>query len=419
MKFNTLLLHDNVVRDEKTGATLTPIYQSSAFSYKTAEELEKVFQHTQPGFSYTRINNPTVEAFEKRITALEGGLASVACSSGMAAITNAILNIVGAGDEIISGSGIFGGTIDLYQDLENFGIHTVYVTTGTPQEYESKITEKTKLIFAEVIGNPKLDVLDIEAIAEVAHRHNLPFLVDNTTATAFLVKPLKLGADIVINSSSKYINGSGNSISGIITDGGKFKWDYTRYSGLVKYKKFGPLQYIAKLRNDIFRNTGACLAPFNAYLNLLGLETLGIRMERICNNTLALAKYLQSNQYIKIVNYPGLESSPWHEVAKKQLKGYYGGILTFRAGTKENAYRIMNHLKYAIIAPNIGDTKLLLIHPASTIYLNSTPEGRLHAGVYDDLVRVSVGLEDIEDILEDFQQAINESRSFNMEIGGR
>lgn len=407
MNFNTSLLHDNDFAWDKTGATLTPVYQSSAFSYKTAEELEKVFNHTTPGFSYSRINNPTVEAFEKRITVLEGGLASVACASGMAAVTNAIMNIVRSGDEIISGSGIFGGTIDLFQDLEAYGIHTVYVKSGTPEEYESKITDKTRLIFAEVIGNPKLDVIDIEEIAKVAHKHQLPFLVDNTTATAFMVKPIQLGADIVINSSSKYINGSGNSISGIITDGGKFKWDYDRYPRLNKYKKFGPFQYIAKLRNGLYRNTGACLAPFNAYLNLLGLETMGIRMERICNNALALAKYLQANINIPEVNYPGLETSQWHDIASKQFNGFYGGILTFRAGTKEKAYLIMNHLKYAIIAPNIGDTKLLVIHPASTIYLNSSEEERIHAGVYDDLVRVSVGLEDIEDTLRDFEQAIN------------
>lgn len=406
MNFNTSLLHENAPVEEKTGATLTPIYQSSAFAYQTAEELEKVFKHELPGFSYTRINNPTVEAFEKRITSTEGGLVSVACASGMAAVTNAIMNIVQSGDEIISGAGIFGGTIDLFKDLEAYGIHTVYVKDGTPQDYESKITDKTRLIFAEVIGNPKLDVLDIEEVAKVAHKHQLPFIVDNTTASAFLVRPLKLGADIVINSSSKYINGNGNSISGVITDSGKFKWDYKRYPGLADYKKFGPFQYIAKLRNGLFRNTGACLSPFNAYLNLLGLETLGIRMERISNNALALAKFLESNDNIPSVNYPGLESSPWHEIAKKQFNGYYGGILTFRAGSKEKAFQIMNSVKYAIIAPNIGDTKLLLIHPASTIYLNSTDEGRLHAGIYDDLVRVSVGLEDIEDVIWDFQQAI-------------
>jgi O-acetylhomoserine (thiol)-lyase len=409
MNFNTLLLHDKAFRDESTGATLTPIYQSSAFSFETAEELEKVFNHTMPGFSYSRISNPTVDAFEKRITALEGGFASVACASGMAAVTNAIMNIVQSGDEIISGSGIFGGTIDLFKDLEAYGIHTVYVKEGTPEEYESKITEKTKLIFAEVIGNPKLDVLDIEEVSKVAHKYQIPFLVDNTTATAFVVQPIKLGADIVINSSSKYINGSGNSISGIITDSGKFNWDHNRYPGLEKYKKFGPFQYSAKLRNGLYRNTGACLAPFNAFLNLLGLETMGIRMERLCSNTLALAEYLQANKEIVEVNYPGLTSSPWYEIAQKQFNGNYGAILTFRAGSKEKAYKIMNHLKYAVIAPNIGDTKLLVIHPASTIYLNSTEEGKVNAGVYDDLVRVSVGLEDIEDIIKDFEEAIKES----------
>jgi len=406
MNFNTALLHNNAFADEKTGATLTPIYQSSAFSYQTAEELEKVFNHQLPGFSYSRINNPTVEAFEKRMTSLEGGLVSVACASGMAAITNAILNILKSGDEIISSAGIFGGTIDLFSDLESFGIHTVYVKDGTSEEYEDKITKKTKLIFAEVIGNPKLDVLDIQEVAKVAHRHQIPLFVDNTSTTAFVIKPIASGADIVINSSTKYINGSGNSISGVITDSGKFKWDFSRYPGLQKYGKFGEFCFAAKLRNGLFRNTGACLSPFNAYLNLLGLETLGIRMERQCKNAFFLAQFLKDNQGITEVNYPGLESSPDHGTAKRQFHGYYGAILTFRAGTKERAFKIMNQLKYAIIAANIGDTKCLVIHPESTIYANSNKEEKINAGVYDDLVRVSVGLEDIDDLIHDFEQAI-------------
>jgi O-acetylhomoserine (thiol)-lyase len=406
MSFNTKLLHDCHAEAEKSGATLTPIYQSSAFSYETAEELEKVFMHSKPGFSYTRISNPTVEAFEKRMTVLEGGLASVACASGMAAISNTLLNIVKSGDEIISSSSIFGGSIDLFTDFEALGIHTVYVKDGSPEEYESKITERTKLIFAEVIGNPKLDVLDIRAVAKVAQRHQLPLIVDNTSTSAFVVKPLELGADIVINSSSKYINGSGNSISGVITDSGRFKWELRRYPGFEKYKKFGPFAFIAKLKNGIFRNTGACLSPFNAYLNLLGMETLGIRMERECTNALKLATFLEGNKHIKDVNYPGLASSPWHTTAKKQFNGYFGGILTFRAGTKEKAFQMMNLLKYAVIASNIGDTKLLVIHPASTIYVNSTPAEKIHAGIHDDLVRVSVGLEDIDDVIQDFEQAI-------------
>ncbi len=413
MNFNTALLHQGVRVDEKIGATVTPIYQSSAFAYPSAEELEKVFNNAAPGFTYSRINNPTVEAFERRITSLEGGIASVACASGMAAISNAILNLVESGDEIISTPGIFGGTIELFKDLEAFGIKTVYISDGSPEDYERKITDKTKLIFAEVIGNPKLDVLDIESVAKIAHARQIPLLVDNTSASAFVVKPLSLGADIVINSSSKYINGSGNSISGIITDSGKFKWDAKRYQRLAEYKKFGPFQYTAKLRNGLFRNTGACLSPQNAYLNLLGLETLGLRMERQCRNAGKLAAYLQTNPGIIRVNYPGLPESPWHEIAEKQFQGYYGAILTFRAGSKERAYHIMNHLKYAYIAANIGDTKLLVIHPDSTIYAHSTKEEKLRAGVYPDLIRVSAGLEDIEDVIEDFKQAIISAQSIN------
>lgn len=404
MHFNTSLLHVNML--EKSGATLTPIYQSSAFSYETAEELERVFNHSKPGFSYSRINNPTVEAFEKRMTVLEGGIASVACASGMAAISNAILNIVRSGDEIIASSGIFGGTIDLFREFEAWGIKTVFVKTGTPEEYEAKITEKTKLIFAEVIGNPKLNVFDISEIAGVAHQYQLPLIVDNTSTSAFMVKPLAWGADIVINSSSKYINGSGNSISGVITDGGKFPWDLLRYPGMEKYREFGKFSYVAKLRNGLFRNMGACLAPFNAYLNLLGLETLGIRMERECSNALKLAEYLDNNEHVTDVNYPGLKSSAGYAIAKKQFNGYYGAIVTFRAGTKKRAFQMMNNLNYATIATNIGDTKLLVIHPESTIYASSTKKEKIDAGVYDDLVRVSLGLEDINDIIADFEQAL-------------
>lgn len=408
MKFNTALLHEGVRKEEKYGATLTPIYQNSAFYHQTAEELAKIFDNKAQGFSYTRVSNPTVEAFETRMTKLEGGVASVACASGMAAITNALLNILQAGDEVVSTASLYGGTIDLFHDIEAFGIRTRFVENNNWDEIREAIGEHTKVIYAETIGNPKLDVTDIQTLAQIAHEHKIPLIVDNTVATALLVKPIELGADIVVNSTSKYINGSGNSISGVLTDAGKMKWDVEKFPGLAPYKKFGPFAYTAKLRYGLFRNTGACLAPMNAYLNQLGLETLGLRMERECENAYQLAVWLRDNfkQQGVSVNYPGLESSPWHEIAKKQCHGYFGAILTIRVGSRERAFQVIDALNLAYKLPNIGDTRTLVVHPQSTISLHNTKEQQEDAGVYEDTIRICVGIEDIEDLKADFQQAL-------------
>lgn len=404
--FNTTLLHGTADNNPQ-GATQVPIYQSSAFRHESAEDLEGIFTNRKLGYSYTRINNPTVEAFERRITLLEGGIASVACASGMAALFNAFMNILQSGDEIVAASGLYGGTVELFEDLSAFGITTRYVLTNTPSEYEKLITDKTRLIFAETIGNPKLDVTDIEAVAEVAHAHKLPFIVDNTVATPYLMQPIRHGADIVVNSSSKYINGNSDAISGVLTYGGKFDWD-DRYPGMLPYKRFGAFAYIAKLRNGLFRNTGACLAPQNAFLNNLGLETLGLRMERQSDNAKALAVYLQGIGQGITVNYPGLPESPYYELATRQFGGRYGAIVTMRAGSKERAFRIINSLKLPFILSNIGDTKTLVLHPASTIAVHLSEEDRIASGVYDDLIRISVGIEDIEDLKADFARAIME-----------
>jgi O-acetylhomoserine (thiol)-lyase len=403
--FNTTLLH-GVNDNNPFGATQVPIYQSSAFRHENAEELEKIFTNKTMGFSYTRINNPTIEAFEKRITKLEGGVASIACASGMAALFNALMNILQAGDEVVAAAGLYGGTVELFEDMEAFGITTKYVTENVPTAYEALITDKTKVIFAETIGNPKLDVTDIKAVAEMAHAHGLPFIVDNTVATPYLVQPLSLGADVVVHSSSKYINGNGDAISGILTAGGKFKWDCKRYPGLKPFEKFGPMAYIAKLRNGLFRSTGACLSPQNAFLNNLGLETLGLRMDRECANALALAEFLEGLENDITVNYPGLVSSPYHKIAEKQFHGGYGAIVTLRTGSKEKAFRIINALKIPYIISNIGDTKTLVIHPASTIAAHLSKEEQELSGVYDDMIRISVGIEDIEDLKQDFKNAI-------------
>ena len=406
MKFNTALLHGNFSGDETIGATLTPIFQSSAFGQKSAEQIEKIFHNQAPGFAYSRISNPTVAAFESRITYLEEGIGSVATSSGMAAITATFLNILQSGDEIISTSSVFGGTLDLFRDLENFGIKVCFIDSITKENLDMTVTENTKAVFAETIGNPKLDVTDIRKSAELIHSYNLPFILDNTTATACLVRGINLGADIIINSSSKYINGSSNSISGIITDSGNYKWTADRYPSMKEYVQFGKFAFIAKLRNDTFRNIGCCLSPMNAYFNAIGLETLSLRMERHCQNALRLAEFFENQDGIRAVNYPLLKSSPYSDTAMSQFKGKGGGIFTIRLYTKERAFDFINHLKYAVNITNIGDTKTLVIHPASTIYAHSTQAEQEKAGVYDDLIRVSVGIEDIEDLLEDFGEAL-------------
>ena len=370
MRFNTSLLHAGVTK-ETNGSTLPPVYQTSAFEQESAADLEKIFENKAPGYCYTRVANPTITAFENRITKLEGGIASVACASGMAALMNTFLNILSSGDELISSASLYGGTIDLFHDLESFGITTRYV----------------------------------EKLAEIAHAHDIPLVVDNTTSTAYLIQVLKHGADIVVNSSSKYINGSSNAISGILTDSGKFKWDKNRYPGFADYVKYGPMAFVAKLRNSLFRNMGACLAPVNAYLNIIGLETLGLRMERECSNALELASWIENNYPDIKVNYPGLCSSKWHEIAQKQLTNGYGAILTIRVGSKEKAFEFIDSLTIPYTLSNIGDTKTLVIHPGSTISLHSTDKQKEDAGVFEDLIRVSVGIEDIDDLKEDFAQA--------------
>ena len=405
MNFNTLLLHGNFSGEKSTGATLTPIYQVSAFAQESAEQLEKVFNNKAPGYAYTRISNPTVSSFENRINTLEKGIGAVACSSGMAAVTMSLLNILETGDEIIAGSGLFGGTIDLFGDLKNFGIETKFVKHVTARSVSQNISPKTKAVFAELIGNPNLDIVDIKSVADVCHKNNIPLIIDSTTATPYLVNPFDFGADIVVHSTSKYINGGGNSVSGIIVDSGNFKWDYDKYTGLKEYRKFGKFSYIAKLRNGLWRNVGGCLAPMNAYMNSVGLETLGLRMECACNNALRLSQFFESCNDIE-VNYPALESNPSNSLCKSQLKGKGGAIITIRVGSKERAFSLINGLKLATIATNIGDVRTLVIHPASTIYAHSSEEQKHDAGVYDDTIRISVGIEDYKDLTEDFKQSL-------------
>jgi O-acetylhomoserine (thiol)-lyase len=381
MRLNTKLLHGAFPADP-LGATLPPVYQVSAFAQQSAEQLERVFANKAPGFAYTRLSNPTVAAFEKRMLALEGGVDAIACASGMAAVSMALLALLQSGDELIAGSGLFGGTLDLFADFEAFGVKTIYLESVTATAVAEAITPQTKAIFAEYIGNPKLDVVDIPAVAQVAHAHGIPLIIDSTTATPVLVRPLELGAHVVVHSSSKYINGSGDAISGVIIDGG----NVPPAALPPQFGRYGRFAYSQRLRADLWRNFGACLAPQNAFLNCLGLETLGLRMERLGSNAKALAAFLAGEGFA--VRYPGM-----------------GALLTLRAGSKERAFALINKLQYAKIATNIGDVRTLVIHPASTIYLHSSETQKRAAGVFEDLIRVSVGIEDIEDLLEDWAQA--------------
>ncbi len=406
MKFNTALLHEGFEGDKATGATSVPIYQVSAFAHESAEQLEKVFNNKASGFAYSRIGNPTVDSFEKRIAKLEKGIGAISCSSGMAAVTMSLLNILSAGDEVIAASSLFGGTIDLFGDLSKLGIKTRFVNNMTVEEIAPLVNENTRAVFTELIGNPRLDIVDLKSVSDFVHAKGIPFIVDSTTATPYLINPFDYGVDIVVHSSSKYINGGGNSISGIIVDSGNFKWDSERYKGFEEYKKFGKFAYLAKLRNGIWRNVGACLAPMNAYMNSVGLETLGLRMERLCQNALELAEFLETLDGVT-VNYPALKSSPYYDLCQKQFGGKGGAILTVRAGSKERAFKLINNLKYAANATNIGDVRTLVIHPSSTIYTHSTEEQQHNAGVYSDSIRISIGIEDIEDLKADFKQAID------------
>ena len=403
--FNTTLLHGSEDKNP-FGATQVPIYQSSAFRHDSAEELEKIFANKTVGYSYTRINNPTIESFERRMTKLEGGIGSVATSSGMSALHNALMNILRNGDHIVAAAGLYGGTVELLEELQAYGIRTTYVKENSPEAFQEAILPETRAVFAETISNPKLDVTDIRGVAEVAHKNGIPFLIDKTVATPYLVNPLKLGADVVIHSSSKYINGSSDAISGILISGGSFKWDKEKYPGMVPFLKYGSFAYLAKLRNGLFRSTGSCLAPQNAFLNNLGLETLGLRMRCHCSNAMELAEFLKELGHGITVSYPGLKDHPYHKIAAEQFHGGFGAIITLRTGSKERAFRILNELKIPWMVSNIGDTKTLVIHPSSTIAAHLSEEEKNLSGVYDDMIRISVGIEDIEDLKQDFKRVI-------------
>jgi O-acetylhomoserine (thiol)-lyase len=425
LKFDTLAVHGGQQPDPTTLARAVPIYQTTSYLFTDADHAARLFALEQFGNIYTRIMNPTVEVFEKRMALLEGGVGALATSSGQAAETLAILTILKAGDEMISANSLYGGTYNLFRHtLPKMGIKVHFVDPIDPSNFRKALTPKTKLIYAEMVGNPKLDTLDVEAVANIAHEAGIPLMVDNTMPTPALIQPIQWGADIVVHSTTKFIGGHGTSIGGVIVDSGKFDWgngnfpDFTSpdpsYHGLVLWDLPEPLKsmsFILKARLQMMRDIGACMSPFNAFLFLQGLETLHLRMERHSDNAMKVARFLEEHPCVSWVSYPGLPSHPTHETAKKYHKGgRYGAIIGFGIkGGYEAGKQFINELKLFSLLANIGDAKSLVIHPASTTHQQLTPEEQLETGVTPDFIRLSVGIEDIEDIIADLDQALRKA----------
>lgn len=423
-RLDTLALHaGQEVPDPATGARAVPIYQTTSFVFKNTKHAANLFALKEFGNIYTRIMNPTNDAFEKRIAAIEGGTGALAVASGQAAETLALLTITQLGDEIVSANNLYGGTYQLlHYTFPKLGRKTTFVDSGKPNEFKKAITDKTRAIYAETIGNPKLDTPDFEAIAEIAHEAGIPLVVDNTVG-AGLVRPIEYGVDIIVDSATKYIGGHGTSIGGVIVDSGKFDWsngkfpEFTEpdpsYHGLKYWETFGNfpglgnVAFIIKARVQLLRDLGPALSPFNAFLFLQGLETLPLRVKKHSENALAVAQFLKEHPLVAWVNYPGLKEHPSHELAKKYLKGNYGGLVGFGIkGGLEAGKRFIESVKLLSHLANIGDAKSLVIHPASTTHQQLTREEQEETGTTEDYIRLSIGIEDVEDIKEDIDQAL-------------
>jgi len=423
--FDTLALHAGQQPDPTTGARAVPIYQTTSYVFKNAEHAANLFGLREFGNIYTRIMNPTWAVLEERVAALEGGAAALATASGAAAVTLAVQTVAGTGDHIVSAASLYGGTYNLFHyTLAELGIETTFVDSRDPEEYSKAIRPNTKLIFGETLPNPKNDVLDLEAISRVAHDAGLPLFVDSTAATPYLLRPIDWGADVVIHSLTKFIGGHGTSIGGVIVDSGKFDWSNGKfprfttpeaaYHGLVWRDLPEPLRslsFILRARTIGLRDTGAALSPFNAFLILQGIETLGLRVQRQNDSALAVAKWLEKHPLVTWVNYPGLPGHESHELAKKYLKGGFGAIVLFGIkGAKEAGVKFIDSVKLFSNLANIGDAKSLVIHPASTTHSQLSPEEQLESGITPESVRLSIGLETLDDIIDDLNQALEQSQ---------
>ena len=421
MKIETIAVHAGYKPDPVTKAVVPPIYQTVAYAFDSAQHGADLFDLKVAGNIYTRIMNPTQSVLEERVAALEGGIAALALASGQAAITYAIQTIAEAGDNIVSSSALYGGTYNLFaHTFPQFGIHTRFADYKNPASFEPLIDANTKAIYVESLGNPQGNITDIEAIAAIAHKHGLPLIVDNTVPSPYLWRPIEHGADIVVQSLTKYLGGHGNSIGGAIIDSGKFPWaeHKTRfkrlnepdvsYHGVVYTEALGPAAFIGRARVVPLRNTGAAISPFNAFLILQGIETLALRMDRISDNALAVAEYLKKHAKVKWVNYAGLTDHPDHELVKKYLRdGKASGLLTFGVqGGREGGSRFLDALHLFTRLVNIGDVRSLATHPASTTHRQLAPEELIKSGVTEDTVRLCVGIEHIDDLLADLEQAL-------------
>ncbi|MDR7250012.1 homocysteine synthase [Bacillus pumilus] len=423
-RLETKAIHAGQELDSATYSRAVPIYQTSSFGFRDSEHAANLFGLQEPGNIYSRIMNPTNDVFEKRIAELEGGIGALAVSSGQAATTYSILNIAGAGDEIVSSSSLYGGTYNLFaHTLKKLGITVKFVDSSNLEELEAAITDKTKAVYAESIGNPKGDILHIEAISAIAHKHHIPLIVDNTLASPYLLRPIEFGADIVVHSATKFIGGHGTSIGGVIVDSGKFPWADSdkfkgltepdpSYHGLTYTEAIGEAAYITKARVQLLRDLGAALSPFNSFLLLQGLETLHLRLERHSENALKTAQFLQDHPLVDWVSYPGLESHEYYELAQTYLPKGQGAILTFGIkGGREAGKKLIDSVKLFSHLANVGDSKSLIIHPASTTHQQLSEAEQKATGVTPELIRLSVGTEAIEDIIADLEQAIKKSQA--------
>jgi O-acetylhomoserine (thiol)-lyase len=423
-QFDTLCVHGGYTPDPSTKAVAVPIYQTVAYAFDNAQHGADLFDLKVPGNIYTRIMNPTQDVLEQRLAALEGGIAALALASGQAAVTYSILTIAEAGDNIVASSALYGGTYNLFaHTLPQYGIEVRFADFRRPASFEPLIDAKTKGVFVESLGNPQGNVTDIAKIADVAHRHGVPLIVDNTVPTPYLSRPFNHGADIVVHSLTKYLGGHGTSLGGAIIDSGRFPWaDHKQrfkrlnepdpsYHGVVYTEALGPAAYIGRARVVPLRNTGAAISPFNAFLILQGIETLPLRLDRICDSALALANYLQTHPKVAWTNYAGLETHPDHALIQKYLSGKASGILTFglkgaSGEGRERGARFLDALKLFTRLVNIGDVRSLATHPASTTHRQLSAEELTKAGVSEDTVRLSIGIEHIKDLLADLQQAL-------------
>lgn len=418
-KFDTLQIHAGQQVDPTTLSRAVPIYQTTSYVFNDPEHAANLFALKEFGNIYTRLMNPTTDVLEQRLAALEGGVGALAVASGSSAITYAILNIAESGDEIVAASTLYGGTYNLFaQTLPKLGIKTHFVNPEQPEAFKAAFTEKTKAVYIESIGNPGINLIDIEAVAQIAHEHGVPLIVDNTFGTPYLIRPIEHGADIVVHSATKFIGGHGTSIGGVIVDSGKFDWAASdkypglttpdpSYNGLIYTEAVGPLAYIIKARVQLLRDTGACLSPFNAFLLLQGLETLSLRVRQHISNTREVVQFLKQHPQVAWVSYPELEDSPYYALAQKYYPKGTGSIFTFGIkGGSENGIQFIKSLKLFSLLANVADAKSLVIHPASTTHAQLTPEQQLSAGVRPELIRLSIGLEDVEDIIADLDQAL-------------